>query len=264
MNKRYGHAVRCLPYFSGKGYPWFMAWVLLMTLSFAFAQEDSPPVKELTPAQQKAADLRLPDLDRSGLLPERRNPTDVNNKERNPFGTVAPPPKEEKEIAPLEVETEEMKIRRILGSMRVSGITGSSDTGYTVLMGPLLLRTGTTLPRLFLDQAETLHVVSVTDHDVVIAFAEKDPALPPRTLSFGINLRPRVHSVLTGELLKKVVTFDRRGAVNMEPLKSQGAEVVSQSLDKQGAASLVERNFDMMGEATFTPKDNEPLPAKSE
>lgn len=234
-----------------------VALLMALTLYPAWAQQ------EVSPAQQKAADLRLPDLDRSGLLPEKRNPTDVRSDERNPFGSVAPPPKEEKEIAPIEVETEEMKIRRILGSLRVSGVTGDAATGYTALLGPLQLRSGEVLPRLFADQAEALHVVSVTDHDVVLSFTEKDPTLPPRTLSFSFNMRPRVRSVLPGELVKKTVTFDGRGAVAMEPLKTKGVAAVSEALDKQGAESLVERSFEMMGEATFVPQDHDPQPAKS-
>lgn len=231
------------------------ALCLLLASGFVRAQQ------ELTPAQQKAADLRLPDLDRSELLPERRTPTEVLLHERNPFGSLALPPPEEKEVAPIEMETEEMKIRRILGSLRVSGVTGGPGAGYTVLLGPLLLRTGETLPRLFADQAEVLRVESVTDHDVVFAFVEKDSTLPPRTIGFNFDIRPRVRSVLTGELLKKAVTFDKRGRMDMKPLKLESVEAISDALDKQNMESLVERRFEMMGEAISTPQENETEPA---
>lgn len=229
----------------------------LAALCLLLATGPARAQQELTPAQQKAADLRLPDLDRSELLPERRTPTEVLLNERNPFGSLALPPPEEKDVAPIEMETEEMKIRRILGSLRVSGLTGDPGAGYTVLLGPLLLRTGETLPRLFADQAELLRVESVTDHDVVFTFVEKDQSLPPRTISFNFDLRPRVRSVLAGELMKKVVTFDKRGRMDMKPLPFGSAEVISDALDKQNVESLVERRFEMMGDTISAPKENE-------
>lgn len=237
-----------------------LAALCLIPLScLSQAQEKiTPDRQELTPAQQKAADLRLPEVDRSELLPERRTPTDVPANERNPFGSIALPPPEEKEVTPIEMETEEMKLRRILGNLRVSGVSGSPDTGYTVLLGPLVLRAGTTLPRLFENQAEILRIESVTDHDAVFAFVEKDTTLPPRTIGINFNLHPHVRSLLAGELLKNIASFDKKGGMDAKPLKMESAEAIAKALDKQNLESLVERRFEMMGEAIPSPQTNEP------
>lgn len=227
---------------------------------FARAQE-----QELTPAQQKAADLRLPELDRTALLPEKRSPTDVTEGERNPFGNVSlPPPEEEKEAEPIQAETEEMKIRRILGNMRITGLSGAPGD-YTVLLGPLVLRQGEELPRLFTDQAEVLRVSSVTDRDVVLTFSEKDPNLPPRTIGLSIDLQPRVHSLLVGDLFTKTVPFDKRGAPDLKPLESPQNKALLEVLEnQQGLESLIERRRELMGEASYPPRESEPESSKSE
>ena len=213
--------------------------------------------QELTPAQQKAADLRLPDLDRSALLPERRAPTEVPEGERNPFGKSLPPPTEEKEeITPVKVETEEMKLRRVLGNMRVSGVSGSPGD-YTVLLGPLALRAGETLPKLFENQAEVLRVDSVSESTVVLSFVEKNPNIPPRIMSLTVDLKPRVNSVLGGELFTNAVTFDAKGAVNLKPLEGEGVKAVTTALTNQELQSLVDRRRALMGEAAFQHNDND-------
>ncbi len=237
---------------------------LIFTLNFTFTLISASAQQEMTPAQQKAADLRLPELDRTALLPERRAPTDVREGERNPFGNVSlPPPEEEKEAAPVQAETEEMKIRRVLGNMRITGLAGAPGD-YTVLLGPLMLRQGGELPRLFADQAEVLRVSSVTDRDVVLTFAEKDPNLPPRTIGLSIDLKPRVHSLLVGDLFTKTVPFDKRGAPDLKPLDSPAVKQTLDALDKQGLESLIERRRELMGEASYPPRESEPQSPKSE
>lgn len=231
-----------------------------VTVSPAVAQQ------ELTPAQQKAADLRLPELDRTALLPEMRSPSDVREGERNPFGNVSlPPPEEEaREAEPTQVETEEMKIRRILGNMRITGLSGTPGD-YAVLLGPLVLRQGEELPRLFNDQAEILRVTSVTDRDVVLTFAEKDPNLPPRTIGLSIDLKPRVHSLLVGDLFAKTVPFDKKGAPDLPYLESPQIKALLEVLEKQqGLESMIERRRELMGEASYPRRESEPEPPKTE
>ncbi len=220
--------------------------------------------QELTPAQQKAADLRMPDLDRTALLPEMRSPTEVREGERNPFGMVSlPPPEEEKTVEVVEMETEEMKIRRILGNMRVSGLSGVPGD-YTVLVGPLRMRQGENLPRLFADQAEVLRVISVTEREAVLTFVEKDPDLPPRTIGLSIDLKPRVHSLLAGELFVKTVPFNKKGAPDVKPLELPQIEALLKAVDEKGLQSLIERRRDLLGEAVSAPKTSEPEPSKND
>lgn len=220
--------------------------------------------QELTPAQQKAADLRLPELDRTALLPEMRSPAEVRQGERNPFGLVSvPPPEEEKAAEPVKAETEEMKIRRILGNMRASGLAGEPGN-YTVQLGPLKLREGEYVPRLFANQAEILSVSSITDRDVVLAFSEKDPNLPPRTIGLNIDLEPRVHSLLAGELFTKAVPFDKIGAPDLKPIETQQAKDLLEALKKQEFQSLIDRRTELMGEASQPARQSEPEAPESD
>lgn len=246
--------------------PWCRAGIALcsgvcavVTVSPAVAQQ------ELTPAQQKAADLRLPELDRTALLPEMRSPSDVSDGERNPFGNVSLPPPEEEapEAEPVQAETEEMKIRRILGNMRVTGVSGTPGA-YTVLLGSLQLRQGEELPRLFSDQAEVLRVSSVTEQDVVLTFAEKDPNVPPRTIGLGIDLKPRVRSLLHGDLFSKIVAFDKRGAPDLKPLESPAVKQLLEAIEEQDLESLIDRRRELMGEASHPPRESEPESPKNE
>ena len=63
------------------------ALILVVTATLAGAQDTN-----LTPEQQKALDMRLPDLDRSALEPQKRTPVEVTGDERNPFGLLSVPP----------------------------------------------------------------------------------------------------------------------------------------------------------------------------
>lgn len=215
----------------------------------ALAQE-----RELTPAEMKAADMRLPDLDRSALEPDRREPTSVDQTERNPFGLVSLPPAEAAETETIEAETEEKRIRRILGNMRVSGLSGSAGS-YRVLLGSLHIGEGETLPRLFADQGEVLKVKAIGDREVVIVFEEKDSSLPPRTIGLGYDLKPRPRSLLAGELFKKVVPFTAKGAPDLKPLEVPAAKAVAEGVEASGMQSLTERSFEMMGEPSYRAND---------
>jgi hypothetical protein len=166
-----------------------------------YAQE-----RELTPGELKAADMRLPDLDRSALVPDKREPATVLEAERNPFGLVSLPPTEVQETATIQAETEEERLRRILGNMRVSGMSGS-PSAYIVLLGSMQVKEGQRLPKLFADQAELLRVTKVTDREIILSFEEKDASLPPRTIGLGYDLRPRPQSLLPGEIFGKLVPF---------------------------------------------------------
>jgi hypothetical protein len=113
--------------------------------------------RELTPEEEKARDMRMPELDRTALVPEKREPALVTEGERNPFGLVALPPEEVEETETIQAETEEMRLRRILGNMRVSGAGGTSGS-YRVVLGSMQLKQGETVPMIFADQAEVLRV----------------------------------------------------------------------------------------------------------
>lgn len=214
-----------------------------------YAQE-----RELTPAEQKAADMRLPDLDRSALEPDKREPATVQEAERNPFGLVSLPPTEVEETATIQAETEEERLRRILGNMRVSGMSGSPGA-YLVLLGSMQIKEGQRLPKLFADQAELLRVTKVTDREIILSFEEKDASVPPRTIGLGYDLRPRPQSLLPGEIFGKLVPFTSKGARDLKPLEVPAVKAITEGAEAAGLQGLTERAFELMGEPSFRRED---------
>jgi hypothetical protein len=275
--------------------------VLLVGTVFLHAQAagtgGTPPgaPKTLTPAEEKAADMRLPSLDRSAFTPESRIPVEVEEDEKSPFADVysAGPG-----FVAKQPVTEEKRIRELLSAMRVSGLAGSPGT-YRALIGPISVAKGDTLPPLLADQAEVLRVKDITERALVIEFveigsrgtvepgrrekvgaatsdnlmqkvfdataavvastaAEDAPAQrPSRTIGLPISLAPRVDSVLAGEMLLKLLPLDGEGSPILEPRKNPAAEAIAQTLDAQGMASMVERPTEMLNAPATVERSDE-------
>lgn len=218
----------------------------------------------LSPEEEKRSDMRIPELDRSALEPDKRNPTAVSEGERNPFGLLSVPPPEEKEAPKIQVETEEMKIRRILGNMRVTGVSGDRGS-RRVLLGSILLGKGDIVPRLFANQGEMLRVEDVTERQVVLSFIERKQQddQPPRTIGLVVDLRPRVRSILPGEMFTNVVKFDEKGAQSMPPLRTEAVDaIVDQFKTNQLTEALTDHRRALLGEP-YAPAKNEATPAKA-
>lgn len=229
---------------------------LLVLLPFAAAAQTA--TNTMTPEEEKRAAMRLPDLDRTALEPGARKPLYVREGSRNPFGLLSvPPPEEEKEIK-IEVETEEMKIRRILGNMRVVGVSGGPGS-YRVALGSMLLAMGDIVPRLFANQGEVLRVDDITDRQIVLSFVErnKQQDMPPRTIGLGIDLSPRVRSLLPGEVFTSVIQFDEKGAQSMEPLKTKGVEAIVRAIKTNSLTeALTDHRRALLGDSAI-PTPNE-------
>jgi hypothetical protein len=223
----------------------FVGYVLLFAMVGASVL--SAQVRELTPAEQKAADMRMPSLDRSALEPEKREPAQVRETERNPFGLVSLPPATVEETETIEAETEEQRLRRIVGNMRISGLSGSPGS-YCLLLGSMTVREGDKLPKLFADQAEVLHVSKITEREVVLTFQEKDPTLPPRSMSLGYNLQPRPQSLLPGEIFRKLVPFTAKGAPDLKPLEVPAVKSIVDGAEEGGLQGWTDRSREMLGE----------------
>lgn len=222
-----------------------VGFVLLLAMAGTgglFAQS-----RELTPSEQKAADMRMPSLDRSALEPERREPAQVRETERNPFGLVSLPPAAVEETETIEAETEEQRLRRIIGNMRISGLSGSPGS-YRLLLGSMAIREGDKLPKLFADQAEVLHVTKITEREVVLTFKEKDPNLPPRSMSLGYNFQPRPQSLLPGEIFRKLVPFTDKGAPDLKPLEVPAVKSIVEGAEEGGLQGWTDRSREMLGE----------------
>lgn len=236
-----------------------IASCLILSVWSALAQ-----TKTLTPEEEKRADMRIPELDRSALEPEKRNPTGVNEGERNPFGLMAAPKTEEKPEVKIEVETEEMKIRRVLANMRVTGISGQPGS-YRVLLGTIQLAKGDIVPRLFADQGEVVQVQDITDRQLVLSFVERKQQndMPPRMIGLPVDLQPSVRSVLPGDLFTNVVKFDEKGAQAMDPLKTDSVDSMVKAFEtNQLTEALIEHRRQFLGESYSPPKD-EPLPEEA-
>jgi hypothetical protein len=220
----------------------------------------------MTPEEEKRAALRLPDLDRSDLEPGERKPLDFTEAERNPFGLLSVPPPEEEEEVKIEVETEEMKIRRILGNMRVVGVSGGPGS-YRVVLGSMQLAMGDIVPRLFANQGEVLRVDNITDRQIVLSFVErnKQQDMPPRTIGLGIDLKPRVRSLLPGEVFATVIKFDEKGGQSMEPLKTKGVDAVVQAIKTNSLTeALTDHRRALLGESSIETNDEPSEPEKKD
>lgn len=204
----------------------------------AVAAQDAPAA--MTPEEEKAADMRMPDIDRSGLLPELRQPLKVSPDERNPFAVAR---KVLERIPGIVTDTERERIERLLRAMRVSGVS-ESPSGRRALLGSLSLGQGDELPKLFADQADRLVVKSITDRELVIEFLDGESSKrgQPLSLPIGVDSGPdSVRSLLVGEAFRKAIPMDEDGAVALPARQSAGAQALLQSAEAQEFGGLVDR-----------------------
>jgi hypothetical protein len=209
-----------------------------------------------TPAATPAPVSAIAPANRSVLSPSARQPTVLPEGQRNPFGAPAVPVEAEQEA--VATETEEAKLRRILGTMRVTGLSGSPGS-YSLVVGSLVLREGQPVPRLFADQAEELKVDSVTEKEAVLSFVERTSGVPPRVISLRFDLDPRVRSVLPGELFQAMVPVDPKGNIQLADVEPDTAKEIEKGLKEQEFEGLVERRFKLMGAPIF-PRGDESSP----
>jgi hypothetical protein len=122
--------------------------------------------------------------------------------ERNPFADRS---KNTQLAAVKETETEEMKIRMLIGNLKFGGM-GNGSNGMKVLVGDLILRKGTLLPQVIPDQTEQL-VVRELDSDMIeLAFLEVPQYQgQPRVIVIPLNLTPTVEQILSGRKNEKYV-----------------------------------------------------------
>lgn len=208
------------------------------------AQEAASPAPAPTPAVAPA--------NRSIFSPASRLPRVLAEGKRNPFGAAAAPVEEDQAV--VATETEEAKLRRILGSMRVTGLSGSPGR-YSVVLGSMVLREGEPVPRLYANQAEELRVDSVTESEAVLSFVERTTGIPPRVISLRFNLSPQVRSVLPGELFQAMVPVDNKGNMQLAEVEPAVAKEIEKGLKAQEFEGLVERRFKLMGQPAFPQRD---------
>jgi hypothetical protein len=219
--------------------------------------------EKLTPEQEKMADMRIPELDRSFLEPEKRTPTEVPEDERNPFGFLAVAEPEEQAEVKSPVESEEVKLTKVFQNMKVGGVSGSRGS-YRVLLGSMALKKGDPVPQIFHDQVEQLVVDEIADGKITLRFVERIESDAPRTIPIpfprGLSMSnndgsPRVRALMAGELFLGVVKFDGN-SIAMDPIPTTSAKGVLESFsNEQLTEALYEGRRQLLGEIWPTRKD---------
>jgi len=130
------------------------------------------------------------------LLPEEKEPIPIEEGERNPFARRGPATAT---TVVEDTESEESRLRALLGKMKVTGFM-EGDNGASVLLGNYRMIPKQILPPLLANQTEKLQVVSVTPKRVHLVFLESDDRPPTRTITLRYSLRPQVRFLLGSQV----------------------------------------------------------------
>jgi hypothetical protein len=147
------------------------------------------------------ADVKLQQLKDIGTLPEEKlamRPEDrLDPKRPNPFAERAKP-KEAKAVET--VETEEIKIRRIFDTLKISGLTKINGK-YSALLGDIILEEGAQLGPVIQNQTQILRVTRITNKFIEIQWVEGVgfESVAPRKIVKRVELNPRVGVMLAAQ-----------------------------------------------------------------
>ena len=116
----------------------------------------------------------------------------LDDKDRNPFVIAK---EENKIVEGVSSHSEETKIRSILESLKVNGIS-RGDNGYKVQLGGLILKPGRLLPRIIEGQSDDLMVKNISPTNIEITWVGDEEADKPRVMLIPVDLDPKVGVVL--------------------------------------------------------------------
>ena len=102
---------------------------------------------------------------------------------------------ENKVVEGVSSHSEETKIRSILESLKVNGIS-RGDNGYKVQLGGLILKPGRLLPRIIEGQSDDLMVKNISPTNIEIMWVGDEEADKPRVMLIPVDLDPKVGVVL--------------------------------------------------------------------
>lgn len=130
----------------------------------------------------------LPAAPPVGLLPEDKQATVLVENERNPFGRRGPktPTKTAEDT-----ESEEARIRGVIGSMAAVG-SGGNNGVYSALLGSMVVQPGRDLPPILTGQTEKVRVLRVEAEMIELGFVEKDLTTETRKITIPIRNKPEV------------------------------------------------------------------------
>lgn len=165
----------------------------IVTTLAAFGYASTAPAQvapTLLPAEAPATAAEV------GVLPSQKEQMVqkylVDSEERNPFATRT---KGSAGKIAVDTQSEESRIRSVLESLSVSGIS-KGGSGYKAQLGSIILSEGELIPRLIPGQADDLRVTRITPKLVEITWVADEEALSPRQISLPVDLEPKVAVML--------------------------------------------------------------------
>lgn len=126
------------------------------------------------------------------LLPAAKVPVIVPEDERNPFSVRATPTAQ---VVPTDTESEESRLRGLLGGMKVTGFS-EGEGGVSVLLGGYLLRPGELIPPLLRRQTERIQVAAIRPGQIELLFLESGDRPATRRLTLEFSTQPFVRYLL--------------------------------------------------------------------
>jgi len=179
------------------------------------------------------------------LLPDGRQKMELRPSERNPFAQQIV-----EEAAPEgnvnEGASEEARLRRILGAVKVGGMSVKGGQ-HRALVGSLILKPGDTLPPLVKNQFEVLRVVSVDDRSVLLAFVERDSSAGNRQIILPFGMEPEVSQFLFGEAFEELTKVGPTGQIDAPLLTNPGAEDFLKGSKEADLKNIADRDVELMG-----------------
>jgi hypothetical protein len=128
------------------------------------------------------------------LKPEDKTSEMLKPEERNPFGKSD----DALRNANAKGTSEENNIRDRLALLRVVGASPGAN-GLRVMLGDMVLETGSEVPPVLVDQSVKLKVNKISTDAIELLWVEKKATgLPPRVLTLPVDLRPYVRYMLHG------------------------------------------------------------------
>jgi hypothetical protein len=129
------------------------------------------------------------------VLPEEKTPENVKPEEHNPFESV-----NEALNRQAPGDTEENRVRDKLLKLPVVGIKRMTDGRMRVLLGDIILETGSLVPPVLPEQLVELKVKNITATCIELAWQEKRfTGLPPKLMLIPINISPQVRYQMLGQ-----------------------------------------------------------------
>jgi len=145
-------------------------------------------------------------------------------------------------------ETEESRLRRFFGSVKIGGVARSGNK-CQILLGSLILKEGQIVPQLFAKQEERIRVASITPKELRLVFVEKEPTADSvREIIIPYGFTPKVSQLLYGEAAQKLGVVNADGKQSDKKVPFKGVEDFLKSSQESDLQNMVDQEFDLMGE----------------